>query len=271
MKSIFEIEWCGGAAEKHYRKLRPLDTEMPWGTIDLRGYAPELVQRSRVAWTSVAISEYRAAVALADLQRAMLIANTPLDLVGMAGDFVADEALHVELASRLAMELGGGAPIEVDLDSMSNPRPEGASAIQHANELVLRVACVAETLSGAFAVETLSVVTHPLMSAVVERIARDESRHKRLGWLYMDWAAEDMDDAERVRLGRVATSALLRLSPVWRRTGSGAPTHELGWLEPEAFRSQAIETIRDEILTPLERLGIQPDRAALDGILRTSD
>jgi hypothetical protein len=258
MKSLFEIEWRGGAAEKHYRKLRPFGAELPWGTVDLKRYPPELVLRSRLAWTTVAISEYRAAVALADLQRAMLVANAPLDLVGMAGDFVADEALHVEMASRLAMELGGAAPIEVDLGMMSNPRPPDLSARAHANELMLRVACVAETLSGAFAVETLSVVEHPLMNAIVERIARDESRHKRLGWLYMEWAAEDMDDAERARLGRVATTALERLSPVWSSKGSGSPTHELGWLEPRAFRERAMKTVREEIVAPLARLGIEP-------------
>jgi hypothetical protein len=256
MRSLFEIEWCGGAAEKHYRKLRPFSAELPWGTVDLGRYEPELVQRSRLAWTTVAISEYRAAVALADLQRAMLVAKAPLDLVGMAGDFVADEALHVELASRLAMELGGAAPIELDFEGMSNPQPSGMSAREHANELVLRVACIAETLSGAFAVETLSVVEHPLMSAIVERIARDESRHKRLGWLYMDWASEDMNDSERVRLGSVATTSLARLSPVWRDRGSGRPTHELGWLEPRAFRERAMKTVREEILAPLRRLGI---------------
>jgi hypothetical protein len=258
MKSVFEIEWCGGAVEKHYRKLRPFGAELPWGTVDLHAYAPDLVARARVAWTSVAVSEYRAAVALADLQRAMLIANAPLDLVGMAGDFVADEVLHVELASRLAMELGGGAPIAIDFEAMSNPQPPGLEARQHASELVVRVACIAETLSGAFAVETLSVVEHPLMSAIVERIARDESRHKRLGWLYMDWAVQEMDDAERARLGRVATDAIHRISPVWQRAGSGAPTHMLGWLEPDAFREKALATIRDEIVAPLVRLGILP-------------
>jgi len=254
MKSVFEIEWCGGAAEKHYRKLRPFGAELPWGTLDLAKYAPEVVERARVAWTSVAISEYRAAVALADVQSAMLVANAPLDLVGMAGDFVADETLHVELAARLAMELGGGAPIAVDRESMKNARREGQTARQHCNELVMRVGCVAETLSGAVAVETLGVVEHPLVRAIVERIARDESRHTRLGFLYLEWAARAMDDAERERLGRVAADAIRRVSPVWRRASSGAP--ELGWLQSEAFRERALRTIREDIVAPLESLGI---------------
>jgi hypothetical protein len=254
MKPVFEIEWCGGAAEKHYRKVRPFGAELPWGTLDVAKHPPDVVERARIAWTSVAISEYRAAVALADVQSAMLVANAPLDLVGMAGDFVADEALHVELASRLAMELGGGAPITVDREAMKNERRSDQTAREWCNELVMRVGCVAETLSGAVAVETLAVVEDPLVRAIVERIARDESRHTRLGFLYLEWATRDMDDAERARLGRIAADAIARISPVWQRESSGAP--ELGWLQSSAFRDRALRTIREDIVEPLGRLGI---------------
>jgi hypothetical protein len=267
VKSVFEIEWRGGAVEKHYRKLRPQGAELPWGTLETKRYDPSLIERARIAWTTVAISEYRAAVALADVQRALLVANAPLDLVGMAGDFVADEVLHVELASRLAMELGGGAPIAVDLESMVNEKPEHQTPREHANELVVRVGCVAETLSGAVAVETLRVVDDPLIHAIVEQIARDESRHMRLGWLYLEWAAEDMEQSERERLGRVATDALLRLQPVWNRPTRSEPTHELGWLQSDAFRASALETIREDIVAPLARLGIEADVSKLDAAL----
>jgi hypothetical protein len=253
MKSVFEIEWCGGAAEKHYRKVRPFGAELPWGSLDLAKHPPDVVERARNAWTSVAVSDYRAAVALADVQSAMLVANAPLDLVGMAGDFVADEVLHVELASRLAMELGGGAPIAVDREAMKNDRRPDQSAPEWCNELVMRV-CVAETLSGAVAVETLAVVEDLLVRAIVERIARDESRHTRLGFLYLEWAVKEMNDDELHRLGRVATDAIARVSPVWQRETSGAP--ELGWLQSSAFRDRALRTIREDIIAPLERLGI---------------
>src|SRR6185312_2940114 len=137
-----------------------------------------LVERARVAWSSIAISEYRAAAAFGDVLSAMLAARAPLDVVGMAGDFVADELMHVELASRLAMELGGGAPIEVDFEAMG-ARSDAPTAFQRANDLVMRVGCISETLSGAIAVETSSVVEHPLVSGIVDRIARDEARRTR--------------------------------------------------------------------------------------------
>ncbi len=105
----------------------------------------------------------------------MLAAKTPLDLVGMAGDFVADELLHVELASRLAMEIGGGAPIETDFAKMGIEAAPGLTPRERANELVLRVGCIAETMSGAIAVETMREVEHPLVTKIMERIARDSA------------------------------------------------------------------------------------------------
>jgi hypothetical protein len=268
MKSIFEIEWLGGAAEKRFRKLRPFPDELPWGTIDKAKHPPELIERARIAWSSIAISEYRAAVAFGDVLSAMLAARAPLDLVGMAGDFVADELMHVELASRLAMELGGGAPIEVDFETM-RLASDAPTAFQRANDLVMRVGCISETLSGAIAVETRAVVETPLIFAIIDRIARDEARHTRLGWLYMAWAVLDMDNAERARLAELALREIERISPAWTKRSlppktSAQQVRELGWLDPETFHARAKKTMLEDVIDPLAKLGIPVDRERVD-------
>ena len=257
LKSTFEIEWRGGAAEKHFRKLRPLPAELPWGTLDASKHAPADIERARIAWSSIAISEYRAAVAFGDLLSAMLAARAPLDVVGMAGDFVADELMHVELASRLAMELGGGAPLQVDFEAMP-VRSSAPTAFQRANDLVLRVGCVAETLSGAIALETRAVAPHPLIHAILEQIARDEARHTRLGWIYLEWAAQDMDDTERARLAELARAEIERLSPLWNARRADAS--ELGWLDRDTFHARARKTILEDVVDPLAKLGIPIER-----------
>src|SRR5271167_1452395 len=142
MKVPFELEWMGGAAERHFRKARPAAVELPWGTLDLAKYAPAAVERARTSWTEVAINEYRAVASFSEVLRALVDVKAPLDLLGMTSDFLADEVSHVELASRMAMELGGAAPRMVDLDRFAM-RPRGLTAFQRANELILRVGCVA--------------------------------------------------------------------------------------------------------------------------------
>jgi hypothetical protein len=268
VKSLFEIEWRGDAAERHFRKLRPFPSELPWGTIDKSRHPPEVLERARTTWSSIAISEYRAAAAFADVLGAALAAKAPLDLVGMAGDFVADELMHVELASRLAMELGGGAPIEVDFEDMGvEPSAAGLDAVARANDLVLRIGCIAETISGAVAVGTRAIVEQPLIHAVVEQIARDEARHMRFGWLYMEWAVLDMSDEERLRLARVTFDDLRRISPTWQRRGPAPHGRDFGWLDGPTFRERLSVTILEDIVAPLQKLGIPVDNDAVRRLL----
>ncbi len=110
MKVPFELEWMGGVAEHHFRKVRPATDELPWGTLIASEHPPAAVEYARGAWTEVAINEYRAVASFCEVLRALVDVKAPLDLLGMTSDFLTDECSHVELASRMAMELGGAAP-----------------------------------------------------------------------------------------------------------------------------------------------------------------
>jgi hypothetical protein len=276
MKTPFELEWMGGVAEHHFRKARPGVNELPWGTIRTSDYDPDAVARARESWTEVAINEYRAAAAFTDVLRAMIDVKAPLDLVGMTSDFLADECSHVELTSRMAMELGGAAKRLIDMDHFS-PRPRGVSAFQRANELVLRVSCVSEAFSGGTATVSLQTTTHELPRGVYETILRDEARHRRLGGLYFEWALSRIDEAELGRLGRVLLHTLRGFAPFWKAPPRGdektrgvryaGDLAALGWLPRQSFGAAAREvTIRD-ILDPLATIGIAVSAQERDELL----
>jgi hypothetical protein len=265
MKAPFELEWMGGAAEHHFHKARPAALELPWGTIELKDYDPAAIERARESWTEVAINEYRAVASFTEVLRALVDIKAPLDLTGMTSDFLADECSHVELASRLAMELGGGAPREVDMDRFV-ARPRGLTALQRANELVLRVSCIAEAFSGGTATVSLESTSHALARGVYETILRDEARHRRLGGLYFEWALSRIDDAELARLGRVLLQALRAFAPFWRappRTREqpysanyAGDLAALGWLSRTRFGAVARDVVVRDILDPLAAIGI---------------
>jgi hypothetical protein len=264
MKVPFELEWMGGAAEHHFRKARPGTDSLPWGTVDVSKYAPAAVDQARGSWTEVAINEYRAVASFSEVLRALVDVKAPLDLLGMTSDFLADECAHVELASRMAMDLGGAAPREVDFDRLTS-RPLGLTAMQRANQLVLQVGCIAEAFSGGTAAVSYAATSHPLPRAVYETIPRDEAHHRRLGGLYFEWALSRMDEAELGRLGRVLLGGLRSLAPFWKsqaaRTTAPPPWPEedllaLGWLGPSKFAPIAKEVLVRDILDPLETIGI---------------
>jgi len=258
----FDLEWLGGVAEHHFRKVRPGVDEMPWGTLDRSRYPAELVDRARVSWTEAAYNEYCTAAAFSELLLAMLAARAPIDLIGMASDFVADEVLHIELTSRIAMELGGGAPYRVDFANLHRKPREDLPAIKRA--------------ASAF-----GSATHPLTKAVLERIVKDEAPHGRLGFLYLDWAESvgALDEEERARLGVVAIETIETLSPLWQRLQSRVEdgvtsegyelTHirELGWTESSLYKERAKRAIERDVLAPLARYGIHPSRDRIDAVL----
>jgi len=279
MGERFDLEWLGGVAERHFRKVRPGVEEMPWGTLDPSRYPAELVDRARISWTEAAYNEYCTASAFADLLGAMLAAKAPVDLVGMASDFVADEMLHVELTSRIAMELGGGAPYVIDFDNLHRRPSAELPPLERANELVVHVCCVGEAFSLPMLASAFGSATHPLTRAVLERIVKDEAPHGRLGWLYLEWAADKMHDAERERLADVAVETVAQLAPLWQRLQSRVEdgvtsegyllehVRELGWTESSLYKERARRAIEEDVIAPLARFGIRPARERIDALL----
>jgi hypothetical protein len=268
MSELFELEWMGGVAEYHYRKARPGVDDFAWATLDPSKYAPSLISAAQRVWTGVAISEYAAIAAFAQVVGALAQAKAPLDLTGMTSDFLADEVRHVELVSRLIMQLGGAAPRSLFPRQLVAPPEARLTSFQAANDLVLSVSCIAEAFAGSTAAPMMRASTHPLIRSVYASILRDEARHQRLGGLYFDWARERIDDAEYIRLGHTAFKALSAYASLWQGWAAARPcdptaegwsasdVHDLGWFESAKYKVFVRSVVREELLPSLARLGI---------------
>ena len=275
MTDPFTLEWLGGPAEFHFRKARP-EGDFDWASLDPSRYPPSLVEVAREVWMGIVLAEYAAISAFADVVGALTQARAPLDLIGMTGDFLADEVRHVELASRVVMQLGGAPARSFDTTQLTLRTPTARNAAERANELALRIGCVAEVFASATAVPIMRETTHPLLRSVYESILRDEARHRRFGSLYFEWAADRLSDAERTRLGAVTLDALRVYAPLWRHAQNlsdtraewqGFDVHELGWMEPSRYVPLARKVVRDEILSPLRDIGIVLPEPELEELL----
>jgi P-aminobenzoate N-oxygenase AurF len=244
--------------------VRP-EGDFNWHSLDPSRYPPSLVVAARDVWMGIVIAEYSAIAAFADVVGALTQARAPLDLIGMTSDFLADEVRHVELASRVVMQLGGAPARAFDPTRLAPATPTAENAFQRANELSLRIGCIAEVFASGTAVPIMRETTHPLLRSVYESILRDEARHCRFGSLYFEWAADRLDLAERVRLGAVTLNALEGYAPIWRRAETLADSctewqdfsvHELGWMEPSRYVPLVRDVIRNEVLAPLRELGL---------------
>jgi hypothetical protein len=248
MKVQFEIESLEGTPAALVRRRRPGIEALPWGALAqaLAEWSPAEVERERAAWTEGAFSEYASAAAFSALAGALLEARAPIELVGLAADFVVDEMLHVELNARVAMELGGAAPFFVDFAKLAPTTAADLSPFQRAVELALRISCIGEAMSVPVLVHSRRHASDPLTRKVLSRIVRDETPHAKLGAWVIDWATPQLDAAERTRLGQVGSAMLASYAPLWRDPGRGTAED----------RRLLRRSVRDRVIKPMEALGI---------------
>src|SRR5262245_6084337 len=177
---MFELAWRGGATEARLHRRRPGSEELPWGTIDLARYPELLALEARRVWSNGVFTEYASAAAFSALTTAMLRCGAPVDLIAASGDIVVDELFHVELSSRVTMELGGAVPIEFDLDDIAPVTSPGARPLLRAAEIAITTSCVGESLSVPAIARSRTLAEEPLVRAVLDRLLDDEGPHARL-------------------------------------------------------------------------------------------
>lgn len=276
---LFELEMLGGPMERRYRRARPEVEAMPWGTLDASDYPENLVYAARKSWTRAAFQEYRTGTACALTVKALYEARAPLDLIALATRFPLDELVHVELTSRMAMELGGAIPIYMDPDNMI-VRPIAESPVLRCADLVTRFFCVGEALSIPMLRGTWKASVHPLSKAVLGRIVKDEAAHGSFGWVFLDWALPLLDEEEGPRareiLAKAADDTIERVKSNWehiRRQPSGPndAIHALGWLASDAYLDLAKRSLERNVLRPLRDRGIPITSTSEDVPLRGDD
>ncbi len=117
---------------------------------------------------------------------------------------------------------------------------------------------------------TRAAAKHSLLGAVLERIVHDEGPHAALGPWFLEWASDRLDDAERARLAGVALDALPDVAARWADQGAPSPdgvvtdegflvadVNALGWMEAGEYLQVPRRAVRDRVVEPLLRLGIE--------------
>jgi hypothetical protein len=241
--------------------MRPEVEDMPWGTLDPREHPEHLVIAARKSWTGAAFQEHRTGAACAETLRCMIECRAPLDLIAVASRFPLDEMVHVELCARMAMELGGGTEIRHDPDEMILKPRADLSPLLRCAELVVFNFCVGEALSIPMLHGTWQASVHPLPRAILGRIVKDEAAHGIFGWAFLDWADDQLSDADRVHLAGVADQAIGAIHGLWadikrRPPARDSTVHALGWMQTDAYLKLAEHSLEAQVVAPLRARGL---------------
>ncbi len=266
----FQVRLSQTAARRaHARRFAEVLDTMPWEALEPADFPPQLIARARIGWTENAFNEYCTAIGLTQLLQALMCARAPLDLWTFVAPLVDEELLHVELCSRLAMRLGGGAPIRYQEEDLQVALDPSLSALQRANQLAVQICCVGEALSFPLLSGCMRSATNPLTKAVLTKIVADEASHGKFGYFYLDWIGPDLKPAERDRLGRIAERTIEHYSPIWEKlhsrvkngvTSEGYRIEDiraLGWMESSEYKALARKSVADNVVAPLGKYGIK--------------
>ena len=255
----FELEWRGGATATRLHKRRTGIEDLPWGTLAKTDLDPAYRFEARAIWSNGVFTEYASAAAFSALTTAMLECGAPVDLVATCADIVVDEMFHVELSSRLTMELGGAMALEFDLANVA-PAPSTHRPLMKAAELAVVTSCVSESLSVPAMARSRVLASEPLCRAVLDRLLVDEGPHSRLGYWFLDWAAERLTDGERAELAATAVTTIEAYASLWQESCDGCPP-PLGLGGHDAVGRQDLRAaVENMIARPLARYGIELDK-----------
>jgi hypothetical protein len=257
---LFELEMLGGPTEQRYRRSRPEVEAMPWGTLALDAIPEAVLAYGRRSWTSAAFQEHRTAAACSATLRALIEARAPLDLIAAFARFPMDELVHVELCSRMAMELGGGVELWHEPWALAADADQSLPPLLRACELVVRNFCVGETLSIPLLHGAWQRAAHPLPRAVLGRIVRDEAAHGVVGWTFLDWALPQLPPGGPALIRQTAIAAIGEIHRLWdgirrRPLAPAGETYALGWMASAEYLALAERSMRARVLAPFAERG----------------
>jgi hypothetical protein len=182
--------------------------------------ASEHVRRQ---WLLRVEAEYRSAVLTQELTLWLMQAGASPDLIHDGLRIVEDELAHAELSMATYQTAGGVGGPTLARETLSLPR-DPREPLEHA---ILRVGvdvfCLGETVAVPLFKNLREGCTVPVARRALDRILRDEVRHRAFGWTLLEWLLAS-PDAPALR-GLIA-----RELPQWfgRILRCYAPTQAIG-------------------------------------------
>lgn len=141
--------------------------------------------RVRAEWRARIAAEYTSAAITQHLTLWLIQAAAPPDLIDAGLAIVADELAHSRMSHEVYVAAGGTeAPRIIQAELGLHRRGALIDDLLHA---AVRVFCLGETVAVPLFSHLRERCTEPVARAALDRILRDEVRHRDFGWDLLDW------------------------------------------------------------------------------------
>jgi hypothetical protein len=149
--------------------------------------------RVRDEWRARIAAEYTSAAITQALGLWLIQAGAPPDLIDASLVIVGDELVHSRMSHEVYAAAGGTAPPALDRGQLGLARTAQPLELDILSTAV-RVFCLGETVAVPLFSHLREQATEPVARAALDRILRDEVRHRDFGWDLLDWLATVVPD-----------------------------------------------------------------------------
>jgi len=148
--------------------------------------APAAGDAVRREWLRRTHAEYRSSAITAQVTLWMLQLGAPPQLIRMGLRIVNDELRHAELSHRVYKAAGGSDVPPLARETLGL-RASGASLERDVARAITHVYCLGETAAVRLFHRLREACTVPVARAALDRVLRDEVRHRDFGWTALEW------------------------------------------------------------------------------------
>jgi hypothetical protein len=151
----------------------------------------------RDEWRARIAAEYTSAAVTQHLVLWLMQSGAPPDLIDAGLAIVADELTHSKLSADVYRAADGDAPPALDREQLGLRRT-AAPLERDIERACVRVFCLGETVAVPLFAHLRERCTEPVARVALDRILRDEVRHRDFGWDLLDWLLASGADPARV-------------------------------------------------------------------------
>jgi len=214
-------------------------------------------------WRRRTRAEYTSAAIAAQVSLWLLQLGAPPDLIRDGLGVVEDELAHSELSAEVADVAGGDAGSPV-IDPASLILDGGADPAAALVSSVLRYFCIGETVAVPLFRMLRARCSAPVARRALDRVLRDEGRHRQFGWDVLDWAILAGGTSVRDAVTMQAPAMLGEVAFAYvKPPGGDGPEADLGpdvvaWglAPPQDYASTVTTALAQDVLPRLAARGV---------------
>ncbi len=160
---------------------------------------PAASERARDEWLRRVEAEYRSAAFTQHLVLWLIQIGGSPDLIRDGLRIVRDELTHAELSHKVYTSGGGSDAPRIVRETLTLPRRGGEPLEHDVLRVAVEVFCLGETVAVRLFREMRSGATVAPARRALDRILRDEVRHRDFGWALFEWLVQETSGGDALR------------------------------------------------------------------------